>query len=262
MRNEQNAVLTTLRRVQKFLDTNATLLSDVNTSTRKQLDDVVTELVSASLAQETGSRSSQGETARNRVSVLALRRHYMAPVAELAKLKLTAVPEFAALRLPPANAAALRTVNAANAMADAATPYASTLVAAGLPATFADDLRKAAASVLESLDGRGGHLNQRMNATATLVAAERNGRSLLRVLNALVMARIEGDAGVVAEWNGSKLVRRKPGPVLAQPADTAQPSNAATPTGPTLVTSPAPSPIAATPLVPPAPATAATTVAA
>jgi hypothetical protein len=235
MRVEQSAVLVSLRRVQKFLDAHATTLADVNASTRKQLDDVVTQLVDAGLAQETGDRASQGETSRQRVSLHALRSHYMAPVAELAKLKLPDVPELAALRLPRGNAGAVRVVNAANAMADAATPFASTLIAAGLPSTFADDIRKAAAAVVEAIGDRGGHLNQRSNATATLVAAERNGRSMLRVLNALIMARIGNDPGLIGEWKGAKLVRRTP--VLVQ--HVAGPVTPSTPVAPVAPVKPA-----------------------
>lgn len=196
------------------------------------MDDVVTQLVDAALAQDTGDRASQGETSRRRESLHALRSHYMAPVAELAKLKLPDVPELAALRLPRGNTGAIRTVNAANAMADAATPHAATLIAAGLPATFADDIRKAAAAVVEALGERDGHLNQRSNATATLIAAERNGRSMLRVLNALIMARVQNDPGLVGEWKGAKLVRRQPVSVPQHTAGSVTPSTPVAPVTP------------------------------
>ncbi|MEO7085598.1 MAG: hypothetical protein ABI442_21890 [Gemmatimonadaceae bacterium] len=179
MRNEQNAVLTSLRRTQQFLDAHADTLAVVNTSSRKQLDDVVTQLADLSVEQESGDRGGQGETARQHTARLALRRNYMAPVAELAKLKLRDVPEFAALKMPPANASPQRVVAAGLAMADAAAPYAATLIENGLPATFADDIRTAAAAVVESLDGRSRYWNRRTGATAALVAEERRGRSTL-----------------------------------------------------------------------------------
>jgi hypothetical protein len=220
MRNEQNAVLASLRRAQQFLDTNKTLLDAVNKSTRKQLDDVVTQLSDLSIAQESGARGSKGETARQRASLLVLRRNYMAPVAELAKLKLRDVPEFAALMLPPASSTPNRTVTAAYAMADAATAHAQVFIDNGLPATFADDLRAAAPSVIDSIATRSTHLVRRIGATAGLASEEKRGRTILRVLNALIMVRIANDPQLIAEWTSTKMVRRKSGPAAGSQADT------------------------------------------
>jgi hypothetical protein len=235
MRNGQNAVLASLRRSQQFLDVNADSLGAVNTSTRKQLDDVVTQLSNLSISQEGSTRGSKGETARLHASLLALRRNYMAPIAELAKLKLRDVPEFAALMLPPANATADRAVAAAYAMADAATEHAPVLLENGLPTTFADDLRTAAAAVSASTVGRSAHQGRRSGATAGLAAEERRGRAILRVLNALIMARVGSDAQLVAEWTTAKAVRRKPGPVAGSQASDAPAADSATTLVPTVV---------------------------
>jgi hypothetical protein len=95
MRNEQNAVLASLRRAQQFLGTHGDVLDAVNKSTRKPLDNIVTQLTELSVAQESGMRGAKGETARQQALRLALRRNYMAPIAELARLELRAAPEFA-----------------------------------------------------------------------------------------------------------------------------------------------------------------------
>lgn len=220
MRNEQIAVLASLRRSQQFLDAHVDVLDAVNKSSRKQLDDVVTQLSDLSVAQESGTRASKGETARQRSLLLALRRNYMTPVAELAKLKLREVPEFAALMLPPSDSTAQRVVAAAYSMADAAGAHADILIGDGLPATFADDLRSAAAAVSDSLSDRGEHQGRRVGATAGLIAEDKRGRAMLRVLNALVMARIGSDPQLVAEWGSAKVVRRKPGPAAgSRPTD-------------------------------------------
>jgi hypothetical protein len=201
---------------------NAEALAAVNNSTRKQLDDVTAKLSDLSVAQESGTRGSKGETARQRALRLSLRRSYMTPIAELAKFKLRDVPEFAALMLPPGNATAERSVAAAYAMADAATPHAQVFTDNGLPATFADDLRNAAAAVGESIAGRDNHQGRRAGATAGLQAEQQRGRSILRILNALIMAHIGNDAQLTAEWVRAKLVRRKPGPAAGSEADTPQ----------------------------------------
>ncbi len=237
MRNEQNAVLDSLIRVQNFLDAHTDVLTVVNASTRKQLDDVVTKLSSLSVEQESGNRDSIGETARQQAARLTLRRVHMAPIAELAKLKLRQVPEFAALRLPRANTTPRRTVAAAYAMADAATPHAATLIEAGLPAAFADNLRAAAATVLDSIAGRSEHLNRRGFATSGLAAEEKVGRSMLRVLNALVLGSVGDDPQMMSAWNGAKLVRQKSGKTSGSGTSGTPVVTPVTPSTPTLVTS-------------------------
>ncbi len=223
MRNEQNAVLASLRRAQQVLDTHADRLSPVNTSTRTQLDDVVTQLSTLAITQDGGARGSKGETARQHALQLALRRNYMAPIAELARLKLREVPEFAALTLPSADVNPQRLVAAAYAMADAASTHAPVLVGNGLPATFADDLRAAAAALSDSVLERSKYQGSRVGATAGLIAEEKRGRSLLKVLNALIMAHVGNDAQVMAEWTVAKAVRRKPGPAAGSHASGATP---------------------------------------
>jgi len=216
MRNEQNAVLASLRRAQQFLDTHGDVLDAVNTSTRKPLDSIVSQLTDLSVAQETGVRGAKGETARQHALRLVLRRNYMAPVAELAKLELRAMPEFVSLKMPPAGGSTERLVAAAYAMAEAAIPHAQVLINNGLPATFADDLRSAAAVVSEATTGRNKYQGTRAGATAGLAAAERRGRATLKVLHALITARIANDAQLVAEWRAAKMVGRKPGPAAGR----------------------------------------------
>jgi hypothetical protein len=251
MRNKQSAVLESLRRAQQFLDTNGDVLAPVNKSTRKQLDDVVSQLSDLSVEQDSGARGSKGETARQRALRLALRRNYMAPIAELAKLNLRGVPEFAALMLPPASATTQRTVAAAYAMADAATEHAPVFVDNGLPETFAADLRTAAAAVTASITGRGMQQGRRSGATAGLVAEERRGRAILRVLNALVLAHIGTNAQLLAGWNAAKAVRRKPGPAQGSQAGDVTPVTPVTPIHPaTVAETPAPASAPVPPSVP------------
>ena len=85
MRYEQNAVLNSLRCAQQFFDDNTAGLSALNPTARGELDDIVAQLTTLSVAQETGKRCGKGETARSHALRLALRQHYMAPIAAVAK---------------------------------------------------------------------------------------------------------------------------------------------------------------------------------
>ncbi len=211
MRHQQNAVLTSLRQAQEFLDENDTVLGAVNTSTRKQLDDVVAQLTALSVTQNSGVHASIGETARQRALRAKLRRTCMAPIAELAKFNLRNVPEFSALRMPPTNASTQNLVAWAYAMADAAAEHAQTFMDSGLPATFADDLRTTAAAVSATVVERGKERGRHISATAGLAAEEKRGRSVLRVLNVLILAQIGHNDALVAGWAAARTVLRKPG---------------------------------------------------
>ena len=246
MRSEQNAVLDSLRRAQQFLDTHGDVVGPVSASTRQQLDDVVTQLSAMSIAQDSGARGSKGETSKQSALRVALRRKNMVPIAEIAKFKLRDVPEFAALTLPRSNAAAAKTVVAAYAMADAASAHAQTFIDNGLPATFADDLRAAANEVGASIADRNKQQGRRTGATADLGAEDQRGRGILRVLNALIRARIDDDAGLLAEWASARTVRRKGGRVAGSQDSGATPIHSV----PVSVTpTPAPTPVPAMPAV-------------
>ncbi|HTE45671.1 MAG TPA: hypothetical protein VK636_10540, partial [Gemmatimonadaceae bacterium] len=245
MRDGQIAVLNALVRAQTFLDANADALGAVNTSTRKQLDDVVKQLSDYSVAQDSADRGSRGETARQRSLRLALRRSYMRPVAKLAQLKLRSVPEFAALTLPPTTIPPQRLVAAAYSMADAASVHAQVFVDNGLPPTFVDDLRNAAVAVATSIAGRGQHQDRRAGATVGLLEEEKRGRIILQVLDALILAHSADNPPLVAGWTSAKMVRQKAGPVSGTPTTAPAPvqstgAPATVTPAPALVTSPAP----------------------
>jgi hypothetical protein len=212
MKYKQNAVLTSLRRAQQFLDANAAVLGDANASARAELDSVVAQLTTLAVTQDGGARGARGETSLQHALRVKLRRKYMAPIAEVAKYKLPAVPELAALSLPPSNGSAQSDVAAAYGMADAASLHAQVFIASGLPATFVDDIRAAAAAVGESIGERSAYQGRRNGATSGLAAMEKQGRALLRVLNALVLAEVGDDAQLSREWVTARTVQRKPGP--------------------------------------------------
>ena len=229
MRYQQNAVLTSLRRAQQFFDDNSAKLGAINPTAVKELGAVIEELSTLAVSQESGARGSKGETSRNRSLRVALREDHMAPIAAVAKYKLPTVPEFAALTLPPATLSAQSLVASATAMADAATPHLQTFVDNGLSTTFLDDLRAAAKAVNDSIVERGNQQGRRNGATAGLAAAEKRGRAILRVLNALVLAQVRDDAQLRRQWTTARAVQQKPGrSVNAQPVAPA----AATSTGP------------------------------
>lgn len=242
---KQNAVLTSLLRAQQFFSNNSSKLSGLNPSARKELDDVVDELSSLAVAQEGGKHGSIGETARNHALRLALRQNHLVPIAVMARYKLQSVPEFTALTLPPAKISAENLVASANSIADAATPHAQTFIDAGLSVTFLDDLRLAAQALSDSIVERGNLQGRRLGATAGLAAAEKRGRAMLRVLDALVLTQIGDDAQLHREWTTARAVQRKPGASARRQPVTAIGEQ---PAGPRLVPASAQAPTSLAPL--------------
>jgi hypothetical protein len=214
MRYKQNAVLSSLRRAQQFFDDNSSGLSALNPTARAELDDIVAQLTTLSITQESSKRGSKGETARNRSLCLALRQDHIAPITEVARYRLQAVPEFAALTRPVCELGAQSLAASALAMADAAAAHAQVFIDSGLATTFIEDLRVAAKAVVDSIVERDTHQARRNGATAGLAALERRGRAMLRILNALILAQIRGDAQLRREWTTAKAVHRKPGPAV------------------------------------------------
>ena len=54
------------------------------------------------------------------------------------------------------------------------------------------------------------------SSAAGPTAAERRGRAILKVLNALITAHIGNDAQLGAEWKMAKMAGRKPGPAAGR----------------------------------------------
>ena len=212
MNNQQSHVLETLRQVQVFLDANAAVVGPTIASSRRNLDDVVAQLAAHATSQEGSNIGSRGETARQRALRSSLRQNHMRPIAEVAKQKLRDVPEFHALTMPPSNATSAQLVARASAMADAAQSYEQVFKDVGLPDDFIPSLRSTADDVSKSIDDRKQHTGKRSGATAGLSAEERRGRSMLRLLDALVVPRLGSKDALLAEWRSARRVSRKTGP--------------------------------------------------
>jgi hypothetical protein len=213
MQAKEVAVLEALQRTQRFLDTHADIVGNVNASAaRRNIDANITVLAAYAVTQDRSARGGRGETARQRSMRSALRFEHMRPIAEIAKRELPNLPEFTALRMPPRKASSTRLVSLAGGMADAATPHTQVLLDGGLLDGFIERLRAAADELSRSLAGRTDHVSARVGSSAGLGAQAKKGRSELRVLNSLVKPKLGNDVPLNAEWRNAITVRPKPGP--------------------------------------------------
>ena len=240
MQGRQEAVLETLRRVQRFLDDNGAMLDVVNQSgARKRLDQTVTQIGSHAVAQVGGRRAAEGETAKQRALRLALRSDHMRPIAVIASQKLREQPEFKLLRMPQWNVRGARLTAAAHDMANAAEKYTELFVEEGLPTDFVAGLRSATDQLDQSIDVRGQSRGQRAGATVGLQAETKRARALIQVLDSLVRPKLGTNDELLREWSVASHI-------LRQRTPSATPGNATSATGTPSTTPTAAAPSSAT----------------
>lgn len=239
MKDRQNAVLDALERAKQFLDENAALLTGVDlTAGRQRLDTVLTSFSTHAFDQDAGTRGAKGETGKQRQLRIKLRTEQMEPIALIARRNLRAVPEFAALQMPRPSVHGKAFLASAKGMADAATIHRDTMVAHGLPSTFLDDFNAAIAKLDGSLSNREKNRTRRVSATKGLGQEEKNGRTVLSILDALVQQGLGGNEPLLRGWQGARLIRARPG--AGTPATTSEGTPATTPsTTPAAASTPA-----------------------
>jgi hypothetical protein len=213
MKHQQDAVLDALLRSQRFLEEHAGSLTGVVdlAAARKRLDDVVASFTAHALDQDVGSRGAKGETAKQRQLRTKLRKQQMEPVAVIARRNLRTTPEFAALRMPKRSVVGQAFLASARGMADAATIHRDILVAQGLPSTFLDGFKGAIAKFETSLKDREKSRTRRIGATKGLDVEEKQGRTVLSVLDALAQQALADNQALLQAWQSARLIRRKAG---------------------------------------------------
>jgi len=244
MRFLQNAVLSALLRVQRFMMENLAALTGVVdfAAARKRLDDVIASFTTHAVEQNATDRDTKGESAKQQQLRLHLSTDVMRPIAEIARRDLRTTPEFKSLRMPKRRIAGPAFVASANGMAEADTLHKDTLITRGLPADFLDQFKTGVAKLEASLSDRETSRTRRMGATRGLVFLEQEGRSVLKVLDALVRQALRGNEALLATWAGARAIHHRPGGGSASPTPSispaTSPTNAATVTAVSSTTQP------------------------
>jgi len=212
MKGSQQARLTTLQRIQGFLDANADALGTVNQSTsRVALDQAVTAL------EQAGAKQGQAQTAATSRTKLKdalrqeLRLQHMQPIAAIAKKKLGTTPLIVDMRLPRANISDAGLVTAGTAMANAAGQYTQTFLDQQLPKDFIAQLQASVAALQQAVVARDLEVAQVKQATQGVVDELVIATTDVHVLNALVVKQLKGRTDLLAAWRQTKRVKAKPG---------------------------------------------------
>jgi len=226
MQTQHSAVLNALQRAQRFMDANATSLGTLNSSGyRRILDDVVDALGGHAVNQATSKRVGSGETARQRVLRNVLKLNHMRPIAAIASAQLKLVPEFTALRMPPANSTSRGLIAAAGGMGAAAGKYTKTFIDAGLSTDFLAKLAQAAVDLNDAIGNRGSTRTLQNAATAGLRSQTARGRETLKVLDSLIEPQLQGDPVLLVQWKAARRIGGKTPTVTRTTVDAATPGN-------------------------------------
>jgi hypothetical protein len=120
-------------------------------------------------------------------------------------------------------------------MLHAAATYKTELLGYGLPADFLDQLQASLSTFEGSFLNREQNRNQRRGATDGLVVAEKEGRNVLKVLDASVRRALTGDGSLLANWDAARAIRQRPAPAATTPSTPTTPTIAANPAVPNTV---------------------------
>jgi hypothetical protein len=246
MRARQSAIIDTAHHVQAFLDANASLLGANILPARHNLDDAVAQLTSMAATQSGGVMAAKGATARQKALRATLRNNYMTPVSTVAKLLLSDVPEIGALQVKMKNLSTTQLVAAAHGMADAAEGYATVFTQNGLPDDFVAQLRNVADAVTASVAGRQATQAVTSGAVSGMLAQESRVRSLLRLINALVVPKLGTNATLLAQWKAARAISPKT-PIGAVPSSVTEGIASSLPSGSSTVTGGTTPPASTTP---------------
>ena len=208
MQTTQSSMLKSLWAVQAFLNDHAAQLGGVVTTGAWQ------RLLSAIAALAAHATEQAGKAVVTRTSLItqetlstALRQDHMAPIARIAKADLASTPELDAFRMPRGRPNAPKLVAAATGMAQAAVPYASTFVAAGLPADFVAQLNTASDALVAAVGDGSLSRGKRNEATAGLKRKLSDGRKVVNILDAFVTTALKDNPELLRNWNTTKRVR-------------------------------------------------------
>ena len=249
MRSRQNAVQAALLSAQRFLIENAAELARAVdlTAARKRLDDVIASFSTHAVDQDANNRSAKGETEKQKQLREKLRTEQMEPIAEIARRNLRTTPEFKAHQMPNRSAVGGAFIASAQALLNAASIHKDTLTERGLTPDSLDQFQTSLTKLQQSVSDRSKNRTERKGATKGLEFEEQEGKSVLKVLNAIVTRALNGNAALLSTWQGARRIQRRsaasaaPTTTPPTPPSTAQGTTGttATSTATTSATSPA-----------------------
>ena len=252
MQQPHSATLDALRRVQVFLDAQATALGAVvPASLRARLDSAVTQLAGFQQEQTTAMGSATGETANQAVLRKDFRSQFMRPIARIAKGSLKTASDYPTLAIASSTLRNSDFASAAQSLSDTAAKYEKTLTDGGMPLDFLAQMKSALGQLTASKDAQDRSIARRKAATQGITDTDKIGHEVLVVLDSVIAPTLKKNGPLLADWKASKKIA---GATPLPPQPTGLPvtgDTTATTTTTSTTGTPAASPVAAPSVAPP-----------
>lgn len=199
------------RSVEGWADAHIALIPPEAAGQVEVLRGVNQRLAQCVIDQEHEGRAHSGGTVTVQQLRLELRRDHLVPIAAMARSVVTVTPELAiALRVPIPKADDTKLLASANAIAKFSDAHKDVLLQHGLPASFVEDLRAAAAALQAALNERRQIMSRRVGATTSIGAELKMGRLVVLSLDIAFTRVLRTQPGLLAEWRNAKRVTVKP----------------------------------------------------
>lgn len=214
MRYTQSNIRSAIRAIQQFVAENAAALGDIPTGqARARVAETGQRLDEHAETQAERNYATRMAT-RRRVELRAsLIRDHMQPIAYIARLVSSQVPELAALTMPRRHSTDDALVVRARAMADAASGHADQFCAGGLHTDFVAQLEAAADALIAAVTERRLHRASRVAATQGLQEESRIALARMKILNTFIRRQVRNDEALAAKWDTARRVLKKTGGV-------------------------------------------------
>lgn len=209
MRRSTNAVLATLRRLQGFLDANRRTAALGLEIVRRRLDYTAAMLETKAAEREALDRAAKAAAGEIRSLRARLRTDHMRPIAIAANRWGSPSSAARVLRVPRDNVSNSRLLAEARGMYRVARRKLSMLTDVGLRQDVAANLQEMIGTLTQCLNERRWGSWKKVSVTAELAAAEKDGRALIKLLDALVRPRIRSEVAAVAAWRAAILIGGK-----------------------------------------------------
>ena len=231
--------------MQEFLLQNVDAVGAVNKAPpRAALDDAVNGLEAQSATQRAATTYATSQTTLKEAAREDLRVHHMGPIAAIARANLAGTPQISTLRLPGKRVSDGKLIADGTAMGQNAALYTQVFLDHQLPADFLTQLQAAVDAVKKTVAARNAALQNAKAATEQVAVQVTGARNTVKILNALVVKQLKGQANLLASWKMAKQINAKPGvprgttkpvvvPATTPPAAPA-PASAAVPVGATV----------------------------
>ncbi|MEO7963263.1 MAG: hypothetical protein ABIT38_05065 [Gemmatimonadaceae bacterium] len=245
MRQTTHFTIALLRRILDFLQRTqpASEMGELTTHIT-QLAALTDELSDLAIEQETRRRQGRAGTSTLRRQLRAAKFEYMRPVWRMARVLF---PDDATARGAMSVPAKLfrpeHVISALHGMAATAEAHKAAFTAGGFIEDFIDRMHGAADSIKSAVDARSRDYGRSAAASGGSVRLAQRGRAMVRLIDAMVGPRLQGNPELFAEWRS--LLRQGQVRETAESASTETPNEPSVPfSGPT---PPAPTPPTSTP---------------